>query len=272
MLKFEHEYFKILKDLHNFGERRQTRNAETLSQFGKVLVIDQLEDGYFPLLQSRKMFYKGVLGELAAFVHGPKSVQDFEQQGCNYWKLWGKEDGSINVDYGNSWLDFNGYNQLRALVQSLKADPASRRHIISAWKPDNLDKLDLPCCHYAYQWYVTNDGKLEMLWHQRSADWVIGVPSDIILAAAMNIALANEVGLKPGKITMTFGDAHIYSSHLSDLALLYNQYSLAKSKAGVVAAPTYVVGKELTLTNFSKDLLKVNNYNHQPPIKFKLEA
>jgi len=248
--------------------RRKTRNAVTNSYFGEHLVIDSLEHGRFPILLGRKMYYEGVLGELAAFLKGPKHIKDFEKEGCNYWKTWADEDGVIEVDYGNAWLDYNGTNQLEEVVSSLKKDPFGRRHIIDAWRPDHLSTLSLPCCHYSYQWYVTNSGYLEMVWNQRSVDLMVGLPSDIILCAAWNILMAQTVGLKPGKLHLMLGDCHIYEAHKDGLL----QYLLQTEDLIGRQAPIYSVAPDATVFNFSADMLELVGYDPKGPIKFKLLA
>lgn len=214
-MQYETSYIKLIKDILANGETRQTRNAVTKAVYGRSFTITELRQGYFPILKGRKMFYKGAFGELAAMFKGPKTLKDFEQEGCNYWSQWANDDGTINVDYGNTWLDFDGVNQLANVVDSISNDPFGRRHIITGWHPGNLDEVNLPCCHMLYQWYVTNDGYLDMIWYQRSVDVMVGLPSDVLLAAAWNIVMAAATGLKPGSITFMLGDTHIYQSHMS---------------------------------------------------------
>lgn len=215
---YENAYANLVEEILLHGEERQTRNAKTKSIFGCMLKI-QTAQNEFPILQGRKMFYKGVIGELVAMLKGPKHIDDFTSQGCNYWAQWAKPDGSINVDYGNAWLDFNGINQLQELIEGLKKDPYGRRHIVTGWRPDRLKELSLPCCHLLYQWYVRSGpmGRhvLDMVWYQRSVDTMIGLPSDVILAYVWNLLLANELDMIPGTITMMLGDTHIYESHYS---------------------------------------------------------
>lgn len=208
------------------------------------------------------MYTRGVFGELAAFLKGPKTIKDFEDEGCHYWKKWGEEDGSINVDYGNAWLDFDGVNQLEAVLDSLSQDPNGRRHIISSWRPGHLHSLSLPCCHLLYQWYV-NNGSLEMIWYQRSVDTMIGLPSDIVLAAAWNILMANELGLHPGKLVFMLGDTHIYRSHNPQVM----QY-LASADRTWSICPSYL--NEGSLYDFNRDSISLIDYRPQPPIQFEL--
>lgn len=222
LAQFEIDYANLVERIMDKGEYRETRNGSTFSLFAQSLTIDMSDLDRFPLLLGRKMFYTGVLGEFAAMIRGPVQLKDFEVFGCNYWKQWAKPDGSINVDYGNTWINFNGVDQVAEVLDKLKNNPTDRRLLVTGWKPDNLEFLDLPCCHYSYQWYVRKGEYLDMIWNQRSADTMIGIPSDIVLAAVWNIAMAIEAGLKPGKITMHFGDTHIYEEHLAP-ALVYVQ-------------------------------------------------
>jgi thymidylate synthase len=258
---FEQDYCRLIRSILHTGIKRNTRNAPTIATFGKVLTVYDLMWGQFPILQGRKMYYKGVFGELAAFLKGPKHIKDFENEGCNYWKEWADEDGSLNVDYGNAWLDFNGVNQLDQVLQSLATDPNGRRHIISGWRPDNLDNLSLPCCHLLYQWYV-NEEFLEMIWYQRSVDTMIGLPSDIILAAAWNILMAEELGLHPGKLIFMLGDTHIYESHLDQT---YEYLNAVPNAGGPV---TYL--NEGSLSNFNKDSISLIDYEPLNPINFEV--
>lgn len=211
---YESDYASLVKDILDNGVERQTRNAVTKSVFGRTLRINMAKN-QFPILAGRKMFYKGVIGELAAMLQGPKSIEDFRKYDCNYWDKFAKPDGSIEVDYGNAWIDFNGVNQLKELVEGIKRDPHGRRHIVTGWRPDRLSQLSLPCCHLLYQWYV-RDGLLDMIWYQRSVDTMIGLPSDVIVAYVWNLLVANETGYEPGEIIMMLGDTHIYNAHIQN--------------------------------------------------------
>jgi thymidylate synthase len=183
--------------------------------------------------------------------------------GCNYWDLWAKEDGTINVDYGNKWSNFNGFLQLDWLLNEIETNPNSRRLLLSGWDPANLANLDLPCCHYMYQFYV-RDGYLDMIWHQRSADLMVGVPSDAVFAATMLLSFARSVNLRAGKCTMILGDTHIYREHCND--------ALSYFKAPQHKAPNYIFrGRKHPKLFLPKDLTLVN-YKHEAPIKFELKA
>lgn len=262
---YEQDFADLVTDILDNGIERQTRNAVTRSVFGRQLKI-AMKPGEFPILRGRQMFYKGVIGELAALLKGPKTIADFEKEGCNYWKQWAKLDGSIEVDYGNAWLDFNGVNQLDALVESLKRDPNGRRHIVTGWRPDRLAELSLPCCHLLYQWYVRN-GELDMIWYQRSVDTMIGLPSDVILAYVWNLLVAHDTGLKPGNIIMFLADTHIYEPH----------YEKAKMYVGRVKSPSFGshpypthAPLEQGMKNFDPVGFTISGYSPMPKIDFEL--
>jgi thymidylate synthase len=258
----EYYYVELLKRLLVTPER-PSRAGTTQGIFGVQLDVRELTMNSFPLLCGRKIFWKGVAGEVAAILKGPKKLKDFKDFGCNYWDAWAGKKGELEVDYGNAWLDFNGVNQLKAVVDSLKNDPYGRRHLITGWKPDRLSELSLPCCHYAYQWYVTA-GVLHMAWIQRSVDVMVGLPSDIIFAAVLNILMAQTVGLKPGNITMQLGDVHMYTAHREQALQYLDQYNYTYTQ------PLWKMDQAATVFNFKPEMLTIDNYTPGPVIKFEV--
>jgi thymidylate synthase len=258
MSKYEVMYQALIACIMNEGEERNTRNGKTKALFGTSLKVD-LRRGYFPLLQCRKMFYAGVLGELAAFVRKPTHVDDFVRWGCNYWGQWADENGKLSLDYGNAW--FEG-DQVSRLIHDLQHNPTSRRLMLSSWRPENLDKLSLPCCHHTYQFWVDNRGCLHMLWMQRSVDVFIGLPSDVILAAAMLIAIAKEAHLDPGTITFSMGDTHIYAEHAQAVA----KYMHAAKYLKFEDQPTFSYSG-VKFVEFEPHMLEIHGYDHGPAIK-----
>jgi len=261
-MNFEYAYKELLASVIKNGELAQTRNAETLSLFGTTLKINTLRSGRFPLITSRKMYIKGIAGEMAALLHGPKHVDDFKSKGCNYWGQWAEPDGSLTLDYGNKWINWYGINQIEKVLHTLRTNPKDRRMIITGWDPSSIDTLSLPCCHILYQFHVDNDGHLNMVWYQRSADLVIGVPSDIVLGALFIILMANAAKLKPGTLTMMFGDTHIYKDHLKGLRRYLSN--------DCYEPPKYTL--DATIHDFEPGDLKINNYSPNEPIKFKLHG
>jgi len=266
MPQFEEDYRKIIKKALSCRDR-QTRNAVTRGYFGEMLKTDIMEFGSLPLITGRKIYHKGIVGELASFLQGATSVDVFKANGCNYWDSWADDTGKLNIDYGTSWRDFNGVDQLSEVVKSLMENPKGRRHIISAWRPDRLAELALPCCHYSYQWYVTTEGTLDMIWVQRSVDLMVGLPSDMLLAAVFNMLMAQTVGLKPGTLTFHLGDCHVYQTHLPQVEEYLGQP--IELFTDVVPA-SWELGEDATVFNFEPSMLEITNYSPAEPIKFEL--
>lgn len=285
------QYGALINRILHSGEKRSSRAGDVYSVFGEFLTIDVSQE--FPLLRGRKIFYKPVLGELAAMFRGPKNISDFKQFGCNYWDAWGKYPngfpenhkfasieeatkakksvGELTLDYGNAWINFNGVNQLEDVVQKLTTNRTDRRILISGWRPDRLGSLSLPCCHLLYQWYVrdvdTEQPKLDMIWYQRSVDTMVGLPSDIILAAAWNIILANQSGLQPGVIKFMLADTHIYENHIPQTLEYMRQLNKVEYKK-----LEYAVDPAASVFNFTPDMLSLSEYVYQPAIKFELNV
>lgn len=214
----------------------------------------------FPILTGRKIYIAGVFGELAAMVRGPKNLNDFKRWGCNYWDSFADKDGNLVVDYGNAWLE--PVNQIEKVLWQLDNDSNSRRIMINGWRPENIDNLTLPCCHFAYQ-FITTEDELHLVWYQRSADVMIGVPSDMVLANLLLIGFANSCKrkYKPGAVTMMFGDAHIYADHYNN-ALEY----LEKPTYNL---PTYKL-THMDIATFTPTMLELVGYKHGGTINFKL--
>jgi len=266
MQDFELEYAALIDEVLRTGVKKRARNGETTSLFGMSLTVDNIAE-VFPLIQGRKMFPNGVFGEWAAMIRGPKHIDDFKKFGCNFWEKWCNEGGSIDVDYGNAWLDFDGVNQIEELRNTLMHNPNDRRMIVTGWRPNRLQHLNLPCCHYNYQFHVA-DGELNMIWTQRSVDMMIGLPSDIILAAVWLITLANDVGLKPGRVKMDFGDCHVYAEHYLQAA----EY-VKRVQTNELQPVTYelMVGPGMHMCLFEPTDIALGNYEHLSKMALELK-
>ncbi len=142
-----------------------------------------------------------------------------------------------------------------------------RRHIISGWNPPGLSELSLPCCHLLYQWYVTNDGMLDMIWYQRSVDVMVGLPSDVILACALNQLVANNVGLRPGRVIMMMGDCHIYTRHIGGVKE-YLRYACTEGPEEHHAVLD--IEKGMRCESFTSSMFTLENYNPLAKIKFEV--
>lgn len=260
------EYRYLVEQVLNHGYRKQSRNGMTISLCGAQLKFDAR---HIPLLIGRKIFYKGILGEFAAFMHGATNIDMFKAFECNYWDAWANErDGSLNLDYVNQLHETvteTGKSQLEILKYGLNHDPLSRRHMINLWRPENLKDLSLPCCHFNYQFIVV-ENRLNMIWTQRSADVMVGVPSDMILAYLWVQCLSKELGFEPGEVTMHFGDTHIYVDHV------LGAYDYLKQDLEVRTRPIAFLNDKFTnIENFKPDHLDIVGYEPHKPIKFELK-
>lgn len=268
--QYEHDYMQLIKKIQRKGKCVESRNGGIQSIFGETFTVDNT-DLDFPLLKGRKLPVQSALGEFAAMIRGPKTLEDFEEFGCGYWKDWSNPDGTIELDYGNAWIDYNGVNQVKEVVESLTLHPHHRRHLIDAWRPDRLKDLNLPCCHFLYQWWVDDYMKLHMIWYQRSVDVMIGLPADVILATVFNNCMAKETGLLPGSITFMLGDCHIYDSHLPNV----NRYLANAINTDGAPIDYHWHSPKRPLTGpqlFEPDMIDIMNYQPVESILFEVIA
>nr|WP_221208884.1 thymidylate synthase [Nocardioides albus] len=193
----------------------------TLSVFGHQTRYD-LSDG-FPLLTTKKVHTRSVFGELLWFLRGDTNVRWLQERGITIWDEWADENGDLGPVYGYQWRswptpDGRHVDQIARIIDQIKQDPDSRRHVISAWNPADIDDMALPPCHTLCQFYVA-DGKLSLQLYQRSADVFLGVPFNIASYALLTHMVAHVTGLEPGEFVHTLGDAHLYSNHLEQARL-----------------------------------------------------
>lgn len=221
------QYLELMKSVMVFGNEKDDRtNVGTLSKFGTMMRFD-LSKG-FPAVTTKRLAWRAVVGELLWFLRGSTNVEvlreitygkgstkrtiwddNFENQG----KALGYEDGYLGPVYGKQWRNFGGVDQVSKLIHDLKNIPDSRRHIVCAWNPTELDKMALPPCHVLYQLDVY-DGKLSLMWYQRSVDIFLGLPFNIASYALLTHILADICGLEVGELIFMGGDTHIYSNHV----------------------------------------------------------
>lgn len=264
-MKHEHwEYkYKELVEHTLGGYSHPGRNGDTRVIFGANLSINLQKDG-FPIIQGRKMYPEGVLGELATFISGDcLHVQRFRDNGCNYWDKFAAEDGELKMMYGNIWRNYNGIDQLKQVIEQLKHNPNSRQIIMTSYDPKPNDDRIMPC-HMLYQWNVSKGYLLDMLWMQRSVDLMIGLPSDIILAAVLNILIANEVGLIPNSLHFMLGNCHIYDEHRDGARQYIKQMYIEENYFH------WLLSKDANLFNFRPDMFKIANYQALSAINFTL--
>ena len=216
------QYLNLLRHVMETGTDRGDRTGTgTRSVFGYQMRFD-LSDG-FPVLTTKKLHLKSIIHELLWFLQGDTNIAYLKENGVRIWDELADENGDLGPVYGYQWRswpkpDGGHVDQIVQLIEGLKTNPNSRRHIVSAWNPAQVDDMALPPCHCLFQFYVA-DGKLSCQLYQRSADIFLGVPFNIASYALLTMMVAQVVGLKPGEFVHTFGDAHIYSNHVEQAKL-----------------------------------------------------
>ena len=216
------QYLDLCQRVLNEGTEKQDRTGTgTISVFGHQMRFN-LEDG-FPLLTTKKLHLKSIIYELLWFLKGDTNVKYLQDHGVRIWNEWADENGELGPVYGHqwrSWPDYQGghIDQITQLVEQIKKNPDSRRHIVSAWNVAEVNNMALPPCHTLFQFYVA-DGRLSLQLYQRSADIFLGVPFNIASYALLLQMMAQVTGLKAGDFVHTFGDAHIYLNHIEQVKL-----------------------------------------------------
>jgi thymidylate synthase len=241
--KLDEQYRGLLAEvLHNGVEKEDRTGTGTLSRFGMSIRHDMSKG--FPILTTKKVAFNTMVTELKWFLRGDTNIKYLVDNGCNIWngdaykrycKLQVPHDhfetqeefieliktkdefankwGELGPIYGKQWRDINGVDQLENLIVGLIQNPNSRRHIVDSWNPEQLNLMTLPPCHYSFQCYVA-DGKLSLMWNQRSADLFLGVPFNISSYGLLLHLLCKETGYKPGHLIGSFGDIHLYKNHI----------------------------------------------------------
>lgn len=234
----------------------------TKSVFGYQMRFN-LEEG-FPLLTTKKVHLKSIIHELLWFIAGDTNIKYLKDNGVSIWDEWADENGELGPVYGRQWrawktADGETVDQLSALIEGIKKNPDSRRHIISAWNPGEVDKMALPPCHAMFQFYVAN-GRLSCQLYQRSADVFLGVPFNIASYALLTMMVAQVCGLRPGDFIHSFGDAHIYTNHFEQVNLQLSREPRPLPKMKINPNVTSIFG-------FKYEDFELEGYNPHPGIK-----
>jgi len=258
----EWQYLNLLRDILDNGVRRDDRTGTgTLGVFGRQMRFD-LSKG-FPLLTTKKLHTRSIFIELLWFLRGETNIAWLKDNGVSIWDEWADANGDLGPVYGKQWRSWAAPNgasidQIQKLVHGLKTNPNSRRHIVSAWNPADVDDMALPPCHCLFQFFVA-DGKLSCQLYQRSSDVFLGVPFNIASYALLTHMLAKVVGLEPGDFVHTFGDAHLYLNHLEQAELQLSRAPLP--------LPTLSVADKDDLFGFELSDFVLNDYQFWPHIK-----
>ena len=257
----ERQYLELLGEVMATGARRGDRTGTgTLGVFGRQMRFD-LANG-FPLLTTKRVHFKSVVLELIWFLSGRTNVRWLQERGCSIWDEWADDDGELGPVYGRQWRswaapDGRTIDQIAAVLTSIREAPESRRHIVTAWNPADVEAMALPPCHCLFQFHVA-DGRLSCQLYQRSADLFLGVPFNIASYALLTHLVARATGLEPGEFVHTLGDAHLYLNHLEQAALQMTREPLP--------LPSLVLPDEIDLFDLDETLIKLKGYKPHPAI------
>ena len=257
------QYLDLLDTILKHGVKKTDRTGTgTISYFGYQMRFDLAEG--FPLLTTKKVHLKSIIYELLWFLNGDTNVKYLQDHGVRIWNEWADPNGDLGPIYGYQWRhwrtpDGKEIDQIANIVNSLKNNPDSRRHIVSAWNPADVDDMALPPCHTMFQFYVA-DGRLSCQLYQRSGDSFLGVPFNIASYALLTMMMAQVCGYKPGVFVHTLGDAHIYLNHLEQVntQLQRTPYPL----------PTMRINPDVKdIFSFQYEDFTLENYQCHPTIK-----
>ena len=270
MTNIENEYKRLLSEILNRGMDKSDRTGTgTKSVFGRTIRHDMSLG--FPIFTGKRISFNAARTELLWILQGRTDLKYLEDNGVKYWRpdyeRSGRTDETLGPVYGKQWRDFNGVDQLKNLVYSIKHNPDSRRLMISAWAPHEMQDMVLPPCHYAFQVYI-NNGVMDLMWQQRSADVFLGLPYDITMYGLLLEMLAKGTGLKAGQLIGQLGDCHLYNNHLEQA----KEYKDRPRRA----MPQLELESGIYLDEFlyipEANEIKLNNYNPYASIKAELSV
>jgi thymidylate synthase len=257
------EYHQLLRLVLEKGKFKGDRTGTgTYALFGAQARFD-LGQG-FPLLTTKKLHLKSIIYELLWFLRGETNIRFLKENGVTIWDEWADAEGNLGRVYGAQWRDWRtadgrSIDQIDGVIAQIKKNPDSRRLIVTAWNPGEVEKMALPPCHALFQFFV-QDGELSCQLYQRSADLFLGVPFNIASYALLTMMLAQVCGLKPGTFIHTFGDLHLYSNHLEQAKL-----QLTREPRPL---PRMVINPEVrNIHDFKFEDFKLEGYDPHPPIK-----
>ncbi len=257
------QYLDMMRHVRDNGTIKEDRTGTgTKSVFGYQMRFD-LSKG-FPMMTTKKLHLKSIIHELIWFLAGDTNIKYLNDNGVRIWNEWADENGDLGPVYGHQWRswptpDGKTIDQITYLIEEIKNNPDSRRHIVSAWNVSEVNKMALPPCHTLFQFYVA-DGKLSCQLYQRSADIFLGVPFNIASYALLTMMMAQVCGLKTGDFVHTFGDAHLYSNHMEQVEL-----QLSREPKTL---PTMNINPDVkSIFDFKFEDFELVNYEADPTIK-----
>lgn len=257
------QYLDLMSEILEKGARKSDRTGTgTLSVFGRQLRFD-LSEG-FPLVTTKKLHLRSIIYELLWFLQGDTNIKYLKDNGVSIWDEWADENGELGPVYGHQWRSWptpggGSIDQIKQVIQQIKQKPDSRRHIVTAWNPSEVDKMALPPCHALFQFYVA-EGKLSCQLYQRSADYFLGVPFNIASYALLTYMFAQQCDLLPGEFVWTGGDVHLYTNHIEQAKLQLERKPLALPELKIKRRPE-------SIFDYKFEDFEILNYQAHPSIK-----
>ena len=248
--------------LEKCTQKTDRTGTGTISVFGYQMRFD-LQDG-FPLVTTKKVHLRSIIYELLWFLKGDTNIKYLKDHGVSIWDEWADKDGNLGPVYGYQWRSWPGRNgekidQISKIIEQIKSKPDSRRHIVSAWNPADVDQMALPPCHALFQFYVA-DGKLSCMLLQRSTDFFLGLPFNIASYALLTHLVAQQCDLEAGEFVWTGGDTHIYNNHIDQVKLQLTREPFPLPTLNIRRKPQSIF--EYEFENF-----EIVNYQSHPGIK-----
>ncbi|MFN2645934.1 MAG: thymidylate synthase [Burkholderiales bacterium] len=259
----ERQYLDLVAEVLEHGARKSDRTGTgTLSVFGRQLRFGLAQS--FPLLTTKKLHLKSIIYELLWFLRGDTNVRWLQERGVTIWDEWADEKGNLGPVYGYQWRHWRTpegreIDQIQKLIENLRSRPDSRRHLVSAWNPADVDKMALPPCHALFQFYVA-DRRISCQLYQRSADLFLGVPFNIASYSLLTLMVAQVTAFEPGEFILTLGDAHLYLNHVEQA-----REQLARSPRAFPRMRLNPARRELL--EFQYEDFTLEGYEPHPPIK-----
>ncbi len=273
MINIENEYRGLMAGILYGGSDKEDRTGTgTKAVFGRTIKHDMSLG--FPILTGKKISFNAARTELLWILQGRTDLKYLEDNGVKYWRpdyeRSGRTDETLGPVYGAQWRNFNGTDQLKQLVYNITTNPNSRRLMVSAWNPGQMPFMVLPPCHYAFQVYI-NNGVMDLMWQQRSADVFLGLPYDITMYGLLLEMLAKGANLKPGKLIGQLGDCHLYNNHLEQAKVYLDRPKRILPKLDLKEGIWFdTVVEKIHIP--TADKIKLIKYNPLPAIKAELSV
>lgn len=274
MNNVQEQYRGLLSSIVHGGKPKEDRTGVgTQSVFGRIL-RHNMSTG-FPLLTTKKIYFNHAVTELLWILQGRSDIGYLNDNGLTYWNAdyerSGRTDGTLGPVYGVQWRNFNGTDQIRKLIREIKKNPSSRRLMVNAWNASAIDDMALPPCHYGFQIYI-NNGKIDLMWNQRSADVFLGLPYDFAMYGLLLLMLAKGTGYTPGELIVSLGDCHLYNNHIDQAKEQLSRDFRDLPFVSVDWGLDVMEGAGGYLRVPSRSMINISGYEPHPPIKGKLNV